>query len=232
MMFRRILFSVIAASLALTSTLAQDAVAVAEQADMTKTDKALGEKAVATFIAKSNNLVISSSNHADKVGTATKQSDGTYATTIECDLSDKSVERQRTFTVLIKNTSLKGSIVKKMVPGKRFFFKATEASHMLNFWWPTTRNTLYAVAGKACVEFQIPANINDLKLKYSEGIGGKVSTRTEAGLNILALEVDCNQLKSFIENIQLKTQAADAAEKAYNKQKEDIDANLGTAGYD
>ena len=232
MMFRRILFSVIAASLALTSTLAQDAVAVAEQTDMTKTDKNLGEKAVATFIAKSNNLVISSSNHTDKVGTATKQSDGTYVTTVECDLSDKSVERQRTFTVLIKNTSLKGSIVKKMVPGKRFFFKATEASHMLNFWWPNTRNTLYAVAGKACVEFQIPANINDLKLKYSNGIGGKVSTRTEAGLNILSLEVDCNQLKNFIENIELKKQAADAAEKAYNKQKEDIDANLGTAGYD
>ena len=211
---------------------AQDVVAIAEQTDKAKSDAALGQKAINTFVAKSNNLVITSSNHSDKIGTAVKQSDGTWATDVTCDLSDKSVERNRTFTVLIKNTSLKGTVAKKMMAGKHFYYHVTEADHMLNFWWPSTRNTLYAVAGKAAVEFQIPSNINDLKVKFSNGIGGKLTKRTEAGLNILLLEVDCNQLKSFIATIDAKEQAAKAAEQAYHKLKAENDANIEKPDFD
>lgn len=214
------------------TAMAQDVVTISEQTDKTKSDASLGSKAVAVFIAKSNNLIISSSNHSDKVGAAVKQNDGTWMTEVVCDLSDKSVERNRTFTVLIKNTSLKGSISKKLMPGKQFYFKATEADHMLNFWWPSTRNTLYAVAGKACVEFQIPANISGLKVKYSDGMGGKVKNLTESGLNIIQLEVDCNQLKNLIADIAAKEQAAKAAEDAYHKLKADNDAKMEQPNFD
>lgn len=214
------------------SGMAQDVVAIAEQTEKAKSDATLGTQAVCTFITKNNNLIISSSNHSDKVGNTLKQKDGTWATEVTCNLSDRSIERNRTFTVLIKNTSLKGSVTKKMMTGKRFFFKVTEADHMLNFWWPNTRNTLYAVAGKACVEFQIPSNINDLQLKYSDGIGGKVSRRSESGLNILALEVDCDQLKSFIANKEAKEQAAKNAEEAFHKLREENDAKIEQPDFD
>jgi hypothetical protein len=228
---KRILSSLFLAVMALLA-MAQDAVTIAEQTEQTKSDASLGSKSVVAFVAKNNNLIITSSNHSDQVGTAVKQKDGTWLTEVTCDLSDKSVERNRTFTVLIKNTSLKGSVAKKMMPGKRFFFKATEADHMLNFWWPTTRNTLYAVAGKACVEFQIPANINGLKVKYSDGIGGKIINRTESGLNIIQLEVDCNQLKVFIADIAAKEQAAKTAEDAYHKLKAENDAKIEQPNFD
>lgn len=211
---------------------AQDAVAVAEMPEKTAADASLGnDKAIAVFLMKSDNIIISSSNHRDVVGTAAKQKDGQWAVEVTCDLADKGIERQRTFTALIKNTSLKGSVSKTVQPGKRYYFTATEAKHMLNLWWPETRNILYPVAGKSCLELQIPANITDLDLKFSDGIGGKVTRRTETGLNILALEIDCKKLQAFIADMEAKEQAFRNAEDAYHSLKTKNDERMNEPNF-
>lgn len=214
------------------SVCAQEAVSVSELTELAQTDVALGQKSVAVFLSKTNNLVITSSNTADVVSLARRQADGRYAVEVACDVSEQGVNQRRTFSVLIKNTSLKSSKAKTMKAGRRFYFEVTQADHMLDFWWPE-KNGLYAIAGKSCVEFHVPIDVKGLKLRFPDGIGARqLDDRTENGLNILSLEIDAKQLEAYIADMEARQKAADAAELAYQKCKDEVNANLGKKGFD
>ena len=214
------------------SVSAQEAVSISELDEMAQTDVSLGQKSVAVFLSKTNNLVITSSNADDDVALARRQADGRYAVEVTCDVSEQGVNQRRTFSVLIKNTSLKNSKAKTMKAGRRFYFEVAQADHILDFWWPE-KNGLYAVAGKSCVEFQVPIEVKGLKLRFPDGIGAKqLDNRTENGLNILSLEVDAKLLETYMADMETKQRAADAAETAYMKFKDEVNANVGKEGFD
>ena len=213
--------------------MAQEAVVdIVEQTAMMKSDATLGKQSVAMFVSNANNLVISSSNPGDVVSATKKTSDGRFLTEVACDLSDRSVDANRTFSVLIKGTSLKGTKKKAMAPGRRYYFLVTEAEHMLTAWWPQTKDILYPVAGKACVEFNLPQTLDNMKLKFSDGIGGKMTRRQEKGMSIVALEVDCKLLQTFMANMEQKEQKAAQAQRDYEKVKADHDARCNEEGFD
>lgn len=222
----------VAACMAVTVAAQSSAVSISEQ-DKGKADASLGKNnSVAVFLSKSNNLVITSNNPNDKVGLAVKQANGMYATEVNCDLTAGGGSK-RTFTVVIKNTSVQDRQEKTMKPGQRFTFLVEEAKHMLTFWWPETKNVLYQTsAGKACVEFQAPGDLKELTVKFSNNIGGKLlPSKFDKGLNLYFLEVDCNLLKAVLSK---RTQALTSLESLRKQQDElraEIDAKVGQEGF-
>ena len=227
------IFIALTLMLATAAAYAQNAIVdIEEQEAMGRTEATLGKKAVAVFLSASDNLVISSSNTTDAIGTTQKMSGGLFGTEVTCDLSDNSIERSRTFSVLIKGTSLKGTIKKTLTPGRRIYFHVTEAEHMLTSWWPETKDILYPVAGKSCIEFNVPQSLNDLKVNFSDGIGGKVSRRSDKGMNIVALEVDSKLVATRLNDIKLKKAQAAEAERQYYSLKQDNDAKCNEEGFD
>lgn len=206
-------------------------VTIDEVTSMMQDDVTLDKKSVAVFISKRDNLVITSSNHSDVVEKATKMADGRYATEVTCEMS-QGADRSRTFGILIQGTTLKGEKKKTMVAGKRFFFEVDAAQHMLGLIYPDTRNILYPVEGKACVEFNIPQDITDLQVECNKELRGKVSTSSENGVNIISLELDVNTLQEFLAYSDKQQMELVQMNEAYNALKREIDEKASDKNYD
>lgn len=212
------------------------AVSIVEQGQA-KADASLGNTSVAVFLSKGNNLVITSNNPSDKVALPQRQSNGQYATEVTCDLTAGGGSK-RTFTVVIKGTSIQSRADKAMKAGKRFTFLVEEAEHMLTFWWPETKNVAYtsqsrSVEGKSLVEFQCPTDIQNPIVKFSNNMGGEqLPTVTERGVSMVRLEVDCNMLKQTLADKQRKEAEIAALQRQYDELHATNDAKAGDASYD
>ena len=207
-------------------------VEISELPDMMKTDTSIGECAVVTFFSKSDNIVLSSSDQSDVVRSVHKEKDGRYSIEVTCDLSDRSVGRDRTFTALIKGTSLKGFRKKRLSSGKRFFFQVIEAEHVLTPWWPETRAVLYPVDGKSAIEFNIPQGIEDLHVKYSDGIGGVIKKSRGKGINNITLEIDCQKLELMVSELDTKLAKLKEENEKLERMKSENQSKYNQDGFD
>ncbi|MBQ7511419.1 MAG: hypothetical protein IJU11_01590 [Prevotella sp.] len=232
-MMRRLMTLALMAGMALTALAQSTAVNVTEQKPA-KSDASLGTTSVAVFLSKNNNLVISTNDPNDRVGLAQRQANGQYQTEVTCDMS-KGGGSKRTYTVVIKNTSLQTRVDKVMQAGKRFTFLVEEAEHMLTFWWPETKNVAYTgqAQGKSCVEFQAPADLQNLTVKYSDNMGARqLPTRSERGMAIVGLEIDCKTLKqTMTDKLRLEGEIAQLQQQ-FDQLHATNDANAGKEGYD
>jgi len=232
-MMRRIMTLALMACMALMTLAQSTAVSVTEQKPV-KSDASLGTTSIAVFLSKNNNLVISTNNPNDKVGLAQRQASGQYQTEVTCDMS-KGGGSKRTYTVVIKNTSLQTRVDKVMQAGKRFTFLVEEAEHMLTFWWPETKNVAYTgqAQGKSCVEFQAPADLQNLTVKYSDNLGARqLPTRSERGMAIIGLEIDSKTLEQTLADKRRLEGEIAQLQQQYDQLHATNDANAGKEGYD
>lgn len=227
------LFAIAVIAFSITSSYGQEAIVdIDELPDMMRTDASVGTGAIVTFFSKSDNIVISSSNQSDVISNAQKENDGRYSIDVICDLSDRSVGRNRTFTALIKGTSLKGYKKKVLSVGKRYFFQVTEAEHVLTPWWPETKDILYPVSGKSAIEFNIPQEIENLQVKYSDGIDGVIKKSRGRGVNNITLELDCQKLQLLFTETDIKNEQLREEMEKLKQMKAENESKYNQEGFD
>ena len=198
---------------------------------MTQNDVTLENKSVAVFISKDDNLVITSSNHSDVVTEPKKMENGRYGIEVTCNM-EKGADVSRTFSIRIQGSTLNGEKKKAMSAGKRFFFEVDAVEHMLGFIYPDTRDILYPVDGKACIEFNIPDYISDLKVECSQELRGKTTEKKENGIKVISLELDANLLTEFLNHVNEVQSQLVKKTMEYNALKKEIDEKASDASYD
>ena len=211
---KRLLSLLALAALSLSMAKAQDVfINIDELPSMTSENISLGNKGAAVFIGSDDRFVITSSNPGDVCSKAESRDDGRYAYRVEADLGSG---RERTFIIKRAGTALQAEKKMFLNAGESIFFEIKEAEHRIKLNKQVTRDMLYPVAGKACLEFITP--IPNSQLRFSDKIGGKLTRRSEeGGVEVLALEIDIASLEG------LKSQAADA-ENAYEDFEKRADA--------
>ena len=121
---------------------------------------------------------------------------------------------------------------KTLAAGKRFYFDVEAAEHMLGLLYPETRDILYPVEGKTCIVFNIPPDINNLKVECSNQLRGKTEATSENGVNVLSLELDANVLKEYIAIVDNAQQQLIEKNNAFNALRAEINAKASDPKYD
>ena len=154
--------------LAITAFSQESALSISELPNLNTADKALGTNAQVHFLSIDNNLIVTSSNKNDEVKAAVKQSDGKIVVKVLCDMSNKSADSKRKFTVKLSGSSQQESTEKILTAGKNFFFEVVTAEHQLCFNFPQNTSPLYKTSEKkSCVEINVPQDIGSLHLRFT-----------------------------------------------------------------
>ena len=206
-------------------------VSIDEVASMMQDDVTLENKSAVVFISKRDNIIVTSSANNDVISPTRKMDDGRFATEVTCAM-EKGGDRSRTFGILIQGTTLKGEKKKTLAAGKRFYFDVEAAEHMLGLLYPETRDILYPVEGKTCIVFNIPPDINNLKVECSNQLRGKTEATSENGVNVLSLELDANVLKEYIAIVDNAQQQLIEKNNAFNALRAEINAKASDPKYD
>lgn len=219
--------------LAIAAFAQESALSISELPNLNTVDKALGTNAQVNFLSANNNLVVTSSNKNDEVKAAVKQNDGKFVVKVLCDMSNKSADSKRKFTVKLSGTSQQESMEKILTAGKNFFFEVVTAEHQLCFNFPQNTSPLYKTSEKkSCVEINVPQDIGSLHLRFTEGIGRQLTTKSSQGYNILALEIDCAQLTAFFDRQKKAEDKAREAEVALATFKAEFEEKMNDDGFD
>lgn len=211
----------------------ESALSISELPNLNTTDETLDTKAQISFLSVENNLTVTSSNKNDEVKAAIKQSDGQYVVNVLCDMSNKNTDRKRKFTVKLSGTSQQESVEKVLSAGKCFFFQVLIAEHQLCFNFPSNTNPFYETTEKkSCIEINVPQDIGELTMNFSEGIGKQLKSKSSGGYKTLCLEIDCQSLNAFFDNKKKCETTAREAEKALMDFKAEYDAKMTEENFD